>query len=125
MGNATSLFNLMRNIGGSIGIATTGTMLARDQVRVATALGRHMSAYDVTTQSRLSELTQAFIAAGSDSVTALNQAQAALAGELHRQAAMVTFVHIFQLLGGLFIVLSPLVLLMRKPQAQGGPVAAH
>ena len=29
MGNATSLFNLMRNIGGSIGIAVTGTMLAR------------------------------------------------------------------------------------------------
>ena len=31
MGNATSLFNLMRNIGGSIGIAVTGTMLARQQ----------------------------------------------------------------------------------------------
>src|SRR5215813_10590209 len=38
MGNATSLFNLMRNLGGSIGIASTSTMLARDQVRVATAL---------------------------------------------------------------------------------------
>src|SRR5204862_5387697 len=37
MGNATSLFNLMRNIGGSIGIAVTGTMLARNQ-QAATAV---------------------------------------------------------------------------------------
>jgi DHA2 family multidrug resistance protein len=43
MGNATSLFNLMRNIGGSIGIAVTGTMIAR-QTRVVTGtLGEHVS----------------------------------------------------------------------------------
>jgi hypothetical protein len=38
---------------------------------------------------------------------------------------MVTFVHIFQLLGGLFILLAPLVLLMRRPAGQGGAAAAH
>jgi hypothetical protein len=38
---------------------------------------------------------------------------------------MVTFVHIFQLLGALFVLLSPLVLLMRKPAASSRPVAAH
>ena len=65
------------------------------------------------------------MAAGADQVTALSRAQAALAGELHRQATMVAFVHIFQLLGALFVVLSPLVLLMRKPDSHAGPVAAH
>jgi DHA2 family multidrug resistance protein len=125
MGNATSLFNLMRNLGGSIGIAATGTMLARDEVRVATALGTHMSAYDLTTQSRLDAMTQGFMSAGADHVTALSRAQAALAFELHRQATMITFVHIFQLLGALFVLLSPLVLLMQKPEGHGGPVAAH
>ncbi len=125
MGNATSLFNLMRNLGGSIGIAATGTMLARDQVRIAATLGTNITAYDVTTQSRLAAMTQAFMAAGADHVTALARAQAALAGELHRQATMVAFVHIFQLLGGLFVLLSPLVLLMKKPDPHGGPVAAH
>ena len=125
MGNATSLFNLMRNLGGSIGIATTSTMLARDQVRVATVLGTNMTPYDVATQSRLQMLTNAFMAAGADATTALHRAQAALMGEVHQQAAMVSFVHIFQLLGGMFIVLSPLVLLMRTPKGGGGPVAAH
>ncbi|HEY6356706.1 MAG TPA: DHA2 family efflux MFS transporter permease subunit, partial [Vicinamibacterales bacterium] len=125
MGNATSLFNLMRNLGGSVGIASTSTMLARDQVRVATVLGTHMTPYDVASQSRLQALTNAFTAAGADATTALHRAQAALMGEVHQQAAMVSFVHIFQLLGGMFVVLSPLVLLMRTPKGGGGPVAAH
>jgi DHA2 family multidrug resistance protein len=125
MGNATSLFNLMRNLGGSMGIAATSTMLARDQVRVAAAIGTHLSPYDVGSQSRLETLTNGFMAAGADAVTALSRAQAALMGELHRQATMVAFVHIFQLLGGLFVLLSPLVLLMRRPKGGGGPVAAH
>ena len=43
MGNATSLFNLMRNIGGSIGIAVTGTMLVRQQQAVTTLLGSHVT----------------------------------------------------------------------------------
>src|SRR5438874_7867658 len=46
MGNATSLFNLMRNIGGSIGIAVTGTMIARNQQKVTATLGTHVSVYD-------------------------------------------------------------------------------
>ena len=46
MGNATSLFNLMRNIGGSIGIATTGTMLARQQQAQINVLGAHVSALE-------------------------------------------------------------------------------
>src|SRR5438477_7475897 len=47
MGNATSLFNLMRNIGGSIGIATTGTMLSRNQQPTTTLLGSNVTAYGV------------------------------------------------------------------------------
>src|SRR5947208_2888778 len=51
MGNATSLFNLMRNIGGSVGIAMTGTMLARQQQRTTSLLGANITAYDAPTQS--------------------------------------------------------------------------
>ena len=42
MGNATSLFNLMRNLGGSIGIATTGTLLARKQQEYFNVFGAHV-----------------------------------------------------------------------------------
>src|SRR5215470_14671028 len=51
MGNATSLFNLMRNIGGSIGIAVTGTMIARNTQSTTATLGSHVTAFDPRTQS--------------------------------------------------------------------------
>ena len=43
MGNATSLFNLMRNIGGGVGIAVTGTYLARNRQVVGSMLGENVS----------------------------------------------------------------------------------
>ena len=125
MGNATSLFNLMRNIGGSIGIAMTGTLLARHSQATTSAARRATSPpYDPASQSMLDGLRQAFMAAGADAATATARAYAALFGMVQRQAAMVSFVGIFQLLGVLFLALVPLVLLMKRPK-RGGPAAAR
>src|SRR5437899_4350623 len=99
MGNATSLFNLMRNIGGSIGIAMTGTLLARHGQATTNTLGANVTPYDATSQSMLAGLRQAFMAAGADITTATERANAALFGMVQRQATMVSFVGIFQLLG--------------------------
>ena len=63
------------------------------------------------------QMKAAFIAAGADPVTATSRAYAAIAGIVQRQATMVSFVGIFQLLGILFIVLVPLVLLMKRPRS--------
>jgi DHA2 family multidrug resistance protein len=126
MGNATSLFNLMRNIGGSIGIATTGTMLVRNQQKTTSMLGSHVSAYDLGSQAMFERLRAAFMAAGSDVTTATSRAYAALFGMVQRQASMVSFVGIFQVLGILFIMLIPLVLIMRRPKGRPGAEAmAH
>ena len=126
MGNATSLFNLMRNIGGSVGIAVTGTMIARNQQRATATLGSHISAYDPATQTMFLQMRAAFMAAGSDVVTATNRAYAAMFGMLQRQAAMVSFVGLFQLLGVVFLLLIPLVLLMKRPARGAAPPAgAH
>ncbi|MEP6916888.1 MAG: DHA2 family efflux MFS transporter permease subunit, partial [Acidobacteriota bacterium] len=51
MGNATSLFNLMRNLGGSVGIATTGTLLARKQQEYINIMGAHVTAYSPAAQT--------------------------------------------------------------------------
>jgi DHA2 family multidrug resistance protein len=126
MGNATSLFNLMRNIGGSIGIATTGTMLARNSQATTALLGSHVTAYDATSQAMFAQTRSAFMAAGADPVTASTRAYAALFGMVQRQAAMVSFVGLFQLLGLLFIAVVPLVLLMKRPRRRGEAAAgAH
>jgi DHA2 family multidrug resistance protein len=125
MGNATSLFNLMRNIGGSIGIAITGTMVARSQQATTAVLGSNVNIYDPISQSIFSQMQNAFMAAGADAVTATNRAYAALFGMVQRQASIVSFVDLFQILGFVFFAMVPLVLLMKRPRRGGAPVAAH
>ena len=125
MGNATSLFNLMRNIGGSVGIAVTGTMLTRQRQTVAAVLGERVTLYDPQTQSLLAQMKAAFMARGADAVTATERAYGALHGMLLQQASMVSFVWLFRLLGGIFLMLLPLILIMRRPKGRMAPGAAH
>jgi MFS transporter, DHA2 family, multidrug resistance protein len=119
MGNATSLFNLMRNLGGSVGIAVTGTQLARHQQAYTNVLGAHVHAYSPEAQRLLESTRQGFLASGSDPVTATHRAYAAVFGMVQRQATMVSFVGLFRLLGVIFLLLLPLILLMKRPR--GGP----
>ena len=125
MGNATSLFNLMRNIGGSIGIAMTGTMLTRQQQVTTNMLGSHVTPYSPAAQATFEQLRAGFIASGADMTMATTRAYAAMFGLVQRQASMVAFVSIFQLLGLLFLVLLPLLLIMRRPKHQGAAAAGH
>ncbi len=125
MGNATSLFNLMRNIGGSVGIAVTGTLLTRQRQAVASVLGERITIYDPRTQSMLAQLKAGFIARGADAVTATERAYGALHGILIQQASMVSFVWLFRLLGTIFLMLIPLILIMRRPKGRVPAAAAH
>ena len=125
MGYATSMFNLMRNIGGSVGIAMTATILQRQRQTVSAHLGENISLYDPTTQSLLTQITNGFIAAGIDGVTAAQRAYAVLNGMLFRQASMVSFVMLFRLLGVVFLLMIPLVFIMRRPKSSSRPVVAE
>ena len=51
MGNATSIYNLMRNIGGSFGIATMTTFLARREQVHQNQLISHITPMDLRTQN--------------------------------------------------------------------------
>jgi DHA2 family multidrug resistance protein len=73
----------------------------------------------------LYQMTAAFMAAGADATTAAARAYAALFGMVGRQASMVAFVGIFQLMGIVFISLTPLVLLMKRPKSRSAPAGAH
>ncbi len=124
MGNATSLFNLMRNLGGSVGIAVTGTMLSRNTQAYVNVYGANVDAYSPATQRAFEAARGGFIASGSDPVTATQRAYGALFGMVQQQASIVSFVGLFRLLGVIFLLLLPLVLLMKRPRG-GGPMAAH
>ncbi len=126
MGYATSLFNLMRNIGGSIGIAITATILQRQRQAMGALLGENISVYDPVTQSTLSQIRNGLIAGGSDLVTATQRSYMVLHGMLVREASMVSFVMLFRLLGVIFLLMIPLVMIMKRPKGRASPPAgAH
>src|SRR5205807_7432974 len=66
MGNATSVFNLMRNIGASIGISSVETLRFRYSQAHINILGRHVNEGNPRTQQVLEGLKQVFISKGSD-----------------------------------------------------------
>lgn len=119
MGNATSLFNLLRNVGGSAGIAISDTYLFRSQQMHTSLLAGHVSQYSASANAVIQALRSALMARGSDTVTALHQAYGAVWSMVQRQAAMVSFVDTFRVMGLVFLLLAPLLLLMKRP-ADGG-----
>jgi len=125
MGNATSVFNLMRNIGGSVGIAATQTLLSRGRQLHINVLGSHVSPYSAFTQERLRQLQAAFVAQGADPVTAAQRANGALWSTVQQQAAILTFNDVFRLMAVIFIVLVPLSYLMRRPRGRRKQVASE
>ena len=76
-------------------------------------------------QAMFQQMRAAFMAGGADMATATQRAYAAIFGMVQRQASMVSFVGLFQLLGIIFLVIIPLVLLMRRPGHGGPAVGAH
>ena len=105
MGNATSLFNLLRNLGGGIGIAGVTTLVARAQQAHINTLGSHVTGYDLKTRALL----------GSQTGLAARRGLAGLFGVVQRQATILSYIDVFQILAGVFLLMMPLVLLMKKP----------
>ena len=124
MGNATSIFNLMRNLGGSIGIAAVTTLVARHEQTNQNNLAGDVSGGTVRVQAILQALRSWFIYRGADAATSSRRAYDALFGMVRQQAAMLSFNQVFWLLGMLFLLMVPLVFLMRRP-ARRGQIAAH
>ena len=124
LGAATSIFNLMRNIGASIGISVVETLQYRKQQTHINILGSHVNPANQVAQQMTEGLRRAFMANGSDAATATKQAQAAIWGMLQRQAAMLSYNEVFLFLAGMFLLMFPFILFMRRPKGRG-PVMAH
>jgi len=125
MGNATSLFNLMRNIGGSIGIACATTYLFRREQFHTNLLGAHITPYAPMAQVYRRGLESAMIAGGSSPAAATRGSYDALWGLVQQQAATVSFMDTFLAMALVFLAVLPFLLIMRKPKHHGGGAAMH
>jgi MFS transporter, DHA2 family, multidrug resistance protein len=114
MGNATSIFNLMRNIGGSFGIALMTTFLSRRNQFHQNRLVENIVAGDTGTYLMLNGMKQWFMSRGSDAYTATRQAYGGVYGLIQRQAAMLSFVEAFWVMAVMFVAMIPLVFVLRR-----------
>jgi len=114
MGNATSIYNLMRNIGGSFGIAAMTTFLARRGQVHQDQLVAHITPYDHGSQMTFRGMQAWFQLHGSSSAEAARKSMGAMYGMVQQQAALLSFVEAFWIMGLIFLAMLPLVLLLRN-----------
>lgn len=125
LGQGTGMFNLLRQLGGSLGIAIMATLLSRYTKTFKAQLTEHVGAYDGATMERLGALTRGLMARGTDAVTAKQQALAMLDAQVGAQASVLAFSRIYLISGVLLVVALPLLLIWRNGRMAPGPVDAH
>lgn len=117
VGNATGLYNLMRNIGGSVGIAGTTTALARMAQAHQNMLVSHLTPYDIPYQEMMAKVG-GLLQAGA------MKAHGLVYGELIRQSTLLAFIDNFRGLAFLALCCVPLAFLFRKV-VFGKSISAH
>lgn len=113
MGNATGIYNLLRNLGGSFGVAFITTMIVRRAQFHQTRLVEHLTPFDRSYQITSSQLSQIFQQKGFDPVTSQQAGLSSIYGQLLRQASMMSFNDAFHLLSVLMICTFPLLFLIK------------
>jgi DHA2 family multidrug resistance protein len=115
-GSASGLFNMMRNLGGAVGIAVLQTLLTKREQYHSNVLMQSVSMFEQATRTRLEQLTQYFVSHGAiDRTDALHRAYVAIGLVVQKQAFILAFSDTFYLLGAALIIALAAALLLKKP----------
>ena len=125
IGNASAIFNVLRNIGGSIGIALTSTALvSRQDLHFSNSIS-HLSLYDPSTVELLTGMKNYFLLAGSDPLQVQDQALTTAFTLAHREALVMSFNDVYFIMSVGIILALLLVPLLSKAQITGDSGAIH
>ena len=114
IGNASGLYNLLRNVGGSIGISIVNTVVARHQQLHQNEMLHSLTPSDPNFQNQLQQLTQYLETQGYNSVDAAHKALGLIGGELSAQARLWSYVDDFRYLALVCFACIPVVFLLKK-----------
>jgi DHA2 family multidrug resistance protein len=114
MGNATGIYNLMRNIGGSIGIATVTTMLVRGAQAHQNYLVANAGVGNPIAGGLVRGLQADLFSQGADMVTAQHKAVGMLYRSVQQQAALMAYMDNFRLMAFLALLCVPMLLLFQR-----------
>jgi MFS transporter, DHA2 family, multidrug resistance protein len=116
-GSGSALFNMMRNLGGAIGIAMLQTFLTKREQFHSNVLTPSVSLFTEATRARIEDLTRYFLNHGvSDQGKAMHKAIVAIGNVVRKQAFEMAFSDTFYLLGAVLIVALIATLLLKKPE---------
>ena len=118
LGNATAAYNVVRNIGGSVGVALATTLLVRRSQAHQTTLVSHLNIWDADTALKLRQWTDHFVSQGTDSYTANRRALVMLYRGAIEQAHIMAYADDFWLISVLFVVIVPLIPLMHRVRTE-------
>jgi DHA2 family multidrug resistance protein len=121
--NASALINLMRNLGGSVGISLGATMLARRSQMHQDRLVSWLSPTSVPFHARLHSLAQHFASQGADQVTAGTRALASVSASMQLQAVTLSYLDVFKVLMFFSLAAAGLTFFLKK--AKLGQASAH
>jgi MFS transporter, DHA2 family, multidrug resistance protein len=118
LGNATAAYNVVRNIGGSIGVALATTLLVRRSQAHQTTLVSHLNIWDPDTTLKLKQWTDHFVSQGTDTYTANRRALVMLYRGTIEQAHIMAYADDFWLISVLFVIIVPLIPLMHRVRTE-------
>jgi DHA2 family multidrug resistance protein len=121
----TGIINLARNIGASVGIATVTTLLERRTQVHESQLMEHVNVYSSAYRNMLNGFKTVLVSAGHSTTDATVRAQGMIAALVQKQAAMLAFVDNFKMLGVVFLIVIPVLLMLKRPKALSGNVPVH
>jgi DHA2 family multidrug resistance protein len=125
IGNASGLYNLMRNIGGSIGISIVNTIVARHEQVHRNEMSHSLSGANPTLQAQLEGMKEFLMAQGASATTAMHQAYGLLEFQLTQQARLWAYVDDFRYIALACAACIPLVFLLKKAVGRRGVSAGH
>jgi DHA2 family multidrug resistance protein len=114
MGNATAVFNLLRNLGGSFGVALSATILARQAQVHQARLTEHLTPFDPAYVLSAQQSARTLLERGIEASQAAQGGMGLIYQRLLREAAMLSFNDVFYLLTVLMLLTVPLVFFMRR-----------
>ncbi|MGQ9652799.1 MAG: DHA2 family efflux MFS transporter permease subunit [Thermodesulfobacteriota bacterium] len=114
MGNATAIFNVLRNLGQSFGVAVSTTILAQRAQLHQGFLVERITPFDPTFQTHYQRLL-AWLQSSHPEMANMNTALGFMYREVLRQANMLAFNDVFWILACMTALLVPLTLLFKAP----------
>ena len=119
IGQGAAFTGMMRQLGGSFGVATITTYLARQNMVYRSDLVGKLDVNDIMVQQRIGMMKNGFIAKGMTPDLALKSAYKALDFSISKQAAVLSYMDVFLYLGVMFLVCIPFILFVKKRKAKG------